>query len=55
MKIECLVTDVIPTRSPDRAERAVLGVILAGRFFANSGHNCGRGCTLWCKKPLMSP
>ena len=33
MKIEWMVTDVTAVRSPDRAERAILGVILAGRFF----------------------
>ena len=32
MKIEWLVTDVTVIGSPDRAERAILGVILAGRF-----------------------
>ena len=36
MKIEWLVTDVTAVGSPDRAERASLGVILAGCFvFAN--------------------
>ena len=33
MKTEWLVTDVTAVGSPDRAERAILGVILAGRFF----------------------
>ena len=33
MKIEWLVADVRAVGSPDRAEYAVLGVILAGRFF----------------------
>ena len=33
MKIELLVTDVIAVGSPDRAEHAVLGVILAGLFW----------------------
>ena len=28
MKIECLVADVTPVGSPDRAECAILGVIL---------------------------
>ena len=32
MKIEWLVTDVTAIGTPDRAERAVLGVDLAGRF-----------------------
>ena len=33
MKTEWLVTDVTAIESRDRAERAILGVILAGRFF----------------------
>ena len=33
MKIECLVANVTAVESPDRAERAILEVILAGRFF----------------------
>ena len=34
MKKEWLVTDVTAVRSPDKAERAILGVlVLAGRFF----------------------
>ena len=33
MKIEMLVTDVTAVRFPDRARRAILGTILAGRFF----------------------
>ena len=33
MKIELLDTDVTDVGSPDRAELAILGVILARRFF----------------------
>ena len=33
MKIEWLVSDVTAVRSFDRAEHAISGVILAGRFF----------------------
>ena len=33
MKIEWLVTNVTAVRTPDRAERAILGVILAGLCF----------------------
>ena len=33
MKVEGLVTDVTAVRTPDRAECAILGVILALRFF----------------------
>ena len=32
MKIKWLVTDVTAVGSPDRAERTIFGVILAGRF-----------------------
>ena len=42
MKIEWLVTDIPAVGSPDSAERAILGMILAGRFLVNSGHICGR-------------
>ena len=42
-------------RSPDRAERAILGAILARHFLANSGRICGRGATLWWRNPLLSP
>ena len=43
MKIESLVSDVTAVGSPDRAERAILGVILAERFFCQLGCICGRG------------
>ena len=33
LKIEWLVTDVTPVEFPDRAERAILGVILAKLVF----------------------
>ena len=46
MKIEWLVSDVTAVGSPDRSERAILGMIVAGRFLANSGCICGRGATL---------
>ena len=46
IKMEWLVTDVTPVRSPDRAECAILGLILAGSFLANSCHICGRGAIL---------
>ena len=67
MKIEWLVTDVSAVRSPDRAECAILAVILTernmlfwGRFWlrnllANSGRFRGRGATLCCRNPLLSP
>ena len=37
MKIKWLVTDVTAVGSHDRAERAILGMILAGCFLANLG------------------
>ena len=40
MKIELLVANVTAVRSPDRAECAILGVVLAGRFLANPGRIC---------------
>ena len=46
MKIDWLVADVTAVGSLDRAERAILGVIL-GVFFANLGHICSPGATLW--------
>ena len=33
MKTEWVVTDVTAVRSPDRAERAILEIILAGALF----------------------
>ena len=43
MKIEWLVTDVTAVGDPDRAKRAILGVILVGHFLANPGRICGQG------------
>ena len=40
---------VTPVEPPNRAERAIVGVILVGCFFANSGHFCARGGTLLVK------
>ena len=46
MKIKWLVTDITAVGSPDRVKRAILGVILAGRFFrAIQAIFCGRGAT----------
>ena len=47
--------DVAAFRSPDRAERVILGMILAGSFLVDLGHFCGRGATLRCRNPLQSP
>ena len=44
MIIMWLVTNAA-AGSPDRAEHAILEVILAVRFFANSGRICGQGAT----------
>ena len=46
MEIEWLIIDVTAIGPTDRAERAILGVILAGGFLANSGRICDRGATL---------
>ena len=43
MKLVWLVTDVTAVGSPGRVERAILGIIVAGCFLANSGHICGLG------------
>ena len=43
MKIESLVSDVTAVGSPDRAEHAILRVILRVHVLANSGRICGRG------------
>ena len=53
MKAERLVTDITAVGSPDRAERAILGVILAGHFLANSAHFGDWGATLWYRNPLL--
>ena len=45
MKIELLVADVTSAGSPDRAEHAILGMVL-GVILANSGRFCGPGATL---------
>ena len=55
MKLELLVADLTDLRSPNRAERAILGVILLGVLLANPGwFICGLGATLWCRKPIFS-
>ena len=55
MKIDWLVTNMTAVGSPGRGERAIWGggVILIGRFLANSGRICGRGETLWCENPSL--
>ena len=49
-----MVTNITAVGSPDRAERAILEVILAGLFLANSGCICGRGATVLCRNPILS-
>ena len=46
MKTEWLVANVTAVESPERAERAMLELILAGRFLVNSDRICGWGVTL---------
>ena len=46
MKIEWVVAHVTAVGSPDRAKRAILGVILAGHFLPDLGRICGWGATL---------
>ena len=53
MKIEWLVADVTAVGSLDRAERAILGPIVAGRVFVQSRPFCGGGATLWHRNPLL--
>ena len=45
MRTEWLAVHVTAFGSPDRAERAVLEILL-GVFFVNSGRICGRGAQL---------
>ena len=54
MKTEWFVVNVTPVDSPDRAERAILGVILHV-FLSNSGHLFGWEATLLCKSPFPNP
>ena len=46
MKMVWLVANVTAVGSLDRAERAILGMIVAGMVLANPGHISGRGATL---------
>ena len=55
VKIKWFVTDVTAVGSPDRAERAILGVILAGRVFGQSRSFCCRRATSWQSHFLLSP
>ena len=54
VKTEWLVDDVTAVGSIDRAERAILGLFVAGRVLANPGHFCGRGATLWYRNAPLS-
>ena len=54
MKVEWLVINVTSVGSPDIAEPAIFGVVLAGYFLAISGRSCGLGAILWCRKILLS-
>ena len=55
VKIEWLVADVTAAEFPDRAEHAIFLVNSALHFFVNPGRICGRGASLWCRSPLLSP
>ena len=46
MKEEWSVTDVTALGAPDRAERSIYGVIMAGHFLADSDHICWQGAIL---------
>ena len=54
MKMKWFVANVIAVRSPDRAEHAIIWVILVGRFLHNSDCIPGQGATLWCRTPLSN-
>ena len=56
MKIEQLVTDVTADRSPDRAEHAILGVILVVRFWTIQAVFAVRsGSHLVMQEPHLQP
>ena len=56
MKTEWLVTDGTVVRSPDKAERAILGVILTERFFDQFRPIFVVGDPLLlCRNRLLSP
>ena len=54
MKIRWFVTKVTAVGSPDRAERAILGVILAVFFWAIQSNFCGRGGEPLCDVRIPS-
>ena len=53
LKIEWLVVDLTSFRFPIRAECDILGWFRT--FFGHTDHLCGRGATLWCSNPFLSP
>ena len=55
MKIEWLVVDVIAVGSPDRAERAILEVVLAGRCFGQFRPYLLSGSHLVVQEPRLEP
>ena len=46
LEIEWLVADVTAVGAPDRAEQAILGMMLAEQFFVNSTCISGQGAIL---------
>ena len=55
MKIEWVVTDVTVVGSSDRAECAILEVILAWRSFDQFRPFFDQGATLWCRNLPIEP
>ena len=51
--MEWLAADVTAVGPPDRAERAILGVVLAWRLYDQLSRICGRGAIVWCRNPLL--
>ena len=55
MKKEWLVTDVTAICPPDRAERAIFGVILAGQFFGQFRNVVLSGSHFLMQEPPLEP
>ena len=55
MRLEWFVANVTAVEFPDRAERASLGVIVAGRFFSIQDVFVVGEPVLRCRNPLLSP
>ena len=55
MKIKWLVANVTAVRSPDRAERAILEVVLAEGCFGKLGPYLSSGSHFVMKEPPLEP